>query len=83
MTEDKYDEMVADQMVKLRAEKADRARNGAATPPSPAQPPEPVDTRQVSSFSPSLLWERRVVQISNCFHLPLLLTSKCMNRDHG
>jgi len=47
VTEDKYDEMVADQMVKLRAEKADRARNGAATPPSPAQPPEPVDTRQV------------------------------------
>lgn len=47
VTEDKYEEMVEDQLVKLRQEKADRARNGAATPPSPAQPPEPVDTRQV------------------------------------
>jgi len=47
VTEDRYQEMVQEQLVKLRQEKADRARDGAATPPSPAQPTDPVDTRQV------------------------------------
>ena len=37
--------MVQEQLVKLQQEKADRARDGAATPPSPAQPTDPVDTR--------------------------------------
>ena len=47
VSEEKYNEMVADQLEKLQQEKADRARDGAATPPSPAQPTDPVDTRQV------------------------------------
>eukprot|EP00092_Neocalanus_flemingeri_P022738 GFUD01024658.1.p1 GENE.GFUD01024658.1~~GFUD01024658.1.p1 ORF type:complete len:606 (-),score=239.55 GFUD01024658.1:441-2258(-) len=45
--EEKYQEMVAEQLEKLRAERAERARAGAPTPPSPAPPADPVDTRQV------------------------------------
>jgi len=45
--EEKYKEMVAEQLEKLRAERAERARAGAPTPPSPSAPPDPVDTRQV------------------------------------
>ena len=47
VTDEKYEEMVADQVEKLQHEKAERARDGACTPPSPAQPGDPVDTRQV------------------------------------
>lgn len=47
VSEEKYDEMVAEQLEKLKQEKIDRERNGASTPPSPAQPGDPVDTRQV------------------------------------
>jgi len=47
VSEEKYDEMVADQLEKLKQEKEDRARDGATTPPSPAQLTDPVDTRQV------------------------------------
>merc|ERR1712179_578806 len=43
----KYQEMVAEQLEKLRAERAERARAGAPTPPSPSAPQDPVDTRQV------------------------------------
>ena len=45
--EEKYQEMVAEQLEKLRAERAERARAGAPTPPSPSPTPDPVDTRQV------------------------------------
>jgi len=45
--DEKYQEMVKEQLEKLRAERAERARAGAATPPSPAAPPEPEDTRRV------------------------------------
>lgn len=45
--EEKYQEMVAEQVEKLRTERAERARAGAATPPSPSGPQDPVDTRQV------------------------------------
>jgi len=45
--EEKYQEMVAEQLEKLRAERAERARAGAPTPPSPSAPQDPVDTRQV------------------------------------
>merc|ERR1712106_75139 len=45
--EDKYKEMVAEQLEKLRAERAERARAGAPTPPVDTTPPDPVDTRQV------------------------------------
>ena len=47
VSEQKYEEMVAEQLEKLKQEKEDRARDGATTPPSPAQPTDPVDTRQV------------------------------------
>ena len=47
VSEEKYEEMVAEQLEKLKQEKIDRERNGASTPPSPAQPGDPVDTRQV------------------------------------
>merc|ERR1719369_678777 len=43
----KYQEMVAEQLEKLRAERAERARAGAPSPPSPSAPPDPIDTRQV------------------------------------
>merc|ERR1711978_553863 len=39
--ETKYKEMVAEQLEKLRAEREERARAGAPTPPSPAMPTEP------------------------------------------
>jgi len=45
--DEKYGELVAEQMEKLRTERAERARAGAVTPPSPAGPTDPVDTRQV------------------------------------
>jgi SWI/SNF-related matrix-associated actin-dependent regulator of chromatin subfamily E protein 1 len=45
--EEKYQDMVAEQLEKLRAERAERARAGAPTPPSPSAPQDPVDTRQV------------------------------------
>jgi len=45
--EERYQEMVKEQLEKLRNERAERARDGASTPPSPAAPAEPVDTRQV------------------------------------
>jgi len=45
--EEKYQEMVAEQLEKLRAERLERARAGAPTPPSPSPTPDPVDTRQV------------------------------------
>jgi len=45
--EEKYKEMVADQLEKLRAERAERARAGAPSPPSPSALTDPVDTRQV------------------------------------
>jgi len=43
----KYKEMVKEQLEKLKAEKEERARDGACTPPSPAPPTEPTDTRIV------------------------------------
>merc|ERR1719266_3076546 len=45
--EEKYQQMIRDQLEKLRTERAERARAGAVTPPSPAGPADPVDTRQV------------------------------------
>eukprot|EP00092_Neocalanus_flemingeri_P016968 GFUD01018353.1.p1 GENE.GFUD01018353.1~~GFUD01018353.1.p1 ORF type:complete len:638 (+),score=215.62 GFUD01018353.1:62-1915(+) len=45
--EEKYQEMVAEQLEKLRTERAERARAGAPTPPFPTAPADPVDTRQV------------------------------------
>merc|ERR1712130_888869 len=45
--EEKYKEMVAEQLEKLRAERAERARAGAPSPPSPSALGDPVDTRQV------------------------------------
>jgi len=45
--EEKYQEMGAEQLEKLRAERAERARAGAPTPPSPSPTPDPVYTRQV------------------------------------
>eukprot|EP00096_Caligus_rogercresseyi_P012768 TRINITY_DN545_c0_g1_i11.p1 TRINITY_DN545_c0_g1~~TRINITY_DN545_c0_g1_i11.p1 ORF type:complete len:707 (+),score=247.06 TRINITY_DN545_c0_g1_i11:110-2230(+) len=45
--EEKYNEMIKDQVEKLRAEKEERARAGAPTPPSPAPPTDPADNRHV------------------------------------
>merc|ERR1719397_1839470 len=45
--EEKYQQMIREQLEKLRTERAERARAGAVTPPSPAGPADPVDTRQV------------------------------------
>lgn len=45
--ESKYDEMVNEQLEKLRMERAERARAGAPTPPSPTPPTDPADTRHV------------------------------------
>jgi len=45
--DERYNEMVAEQLEKLKVEREERARAGAPTPPSPAAPPDPQDTRQV------------------------------------
>jgi len=45
--QEKYDQMVQEQIEKLRTERAERARAGAVTPPSPAGPTDPVDDRRV------------------------------------
>lgn len=45
--DERYKEMVAEQLEKLKVEREERARAGAPTPPSPAAPPDPQDTRQV------------------------------------
>jgi SWI/SNF-related matrix-associated actin-dependent regulator of chromatin subfamily E protein 1 len=45
--EEKYEEMVAEQVDRIRQEREERARAGAPTPPSPAPPPDPADTRLV------------------------------------
>lgn len=47
VSDEKYEKMVEEQLEKLRQEKESRARDGAPTPPSPAQLSDPVDTRQV------------------------------------
>merc|ERR1712012_1003201 len=44
--QEKYDQMVQEQIEKLRTERAERARAGAVTPPSPAGPTDPVDDRR-------------------------------------
>ena len=43
----RYQEMVLEQVEKLKEERAERMRAGAPTPPSPAAPQDPQDTRQV------------------------------------
>ena len=43
----KYNEMVNEQLEKLRMEREERARAGAPTPPSPTPPTEPADTRHI------------------------------------
>ena len=45
--EEKYKEMVDEQVEKLKQEREDRARAGAPTPPSPAPPSEMTDNRVV------------------------------------
>ena len=45
--ESKYNEMVNEQLEKLRMEREERARAGAPTPPSPTPPTDPADTRHV------------------------------------
>ncbi len=45
VSDERYNEMVTEQLERLRQEKEDRMRAGAPTPPSPAAPSEPVDTR--------------------------------------
>ncbi|CAB4066810.1 SMARCE1 [Lepeophtheirus salmonis] len=45
--DEKYNEMIKDQIEKLRTEKEERARAGAPTPPSPAPPTDPADNRHV------------------------------------
>ena len=45
--ESKYNEMVKEQLEKLRMEREERARAGAPTPPSPTPPTDPADTRHV------------------------------------
>ena len=45
--ENKYNEMVKEQLEKLQMEREERARAGAPTPPSPTPPTDPADTRHV------------------------------------
>ncbi len=45
--EEKYKEMVAEMVDKMRQEREERARAGAPTPPSPAPPTGPTDNRVV------------------------------------
>jgi len=45
--ENKYKDMVSEQLEKLKAEREERARVGATTPPMPASPSEPADTRNI------------------------------------
>merc|ERR1719323_774585 len=47
VSEARYQEMVVEQLEKLKEERAERMRAGAPTPPSPAAPQDPQDTRQV------------------------------------
>merc|ERR1719432_469292 len=47
VSETRYQEMVVEQLEKLKEERAERMRAGAPTPPSPAAPQDPQDTRQV------------------------------------
>ena len=49
VSEARYQEMVVEQLEKLKEERAERMRAGAPTPPSPAAPQDPQDTRQVLS----------------------------------
>ena len=45
--DNKYKEMVEEQLEKIKTEREERARAGAPTPPSPAPPTDPADNRHV------------------------------------
>ena len=63
VSETRYQEMVVEQLEKLKEERAERMRAGAPTPPSPAAPQDPQDTRQVLQMLSSLSFN---FSISSC-----------------
>ena len=73
----RYQEMVLEQVEKLKEERAERMRAGAPTPPSPAAPQDPQDTRQVLksvNYVPTVAHDsRRYISFS------LSLPCRCFN----
>ena len=74
VSEARYQEMVVEQLEKLKEERAERMRAGAPTPPSPAAPQDPQDTRQVFQSQQSQL-----CRVKYALQYPLSLPCRCFS----